>query len=57
MESSFRLDLSTIFSRLSRERRLELVLLTLLMPATALAEALTVAAIVPFISLIAKQPV
>ena len=49
-------DLRTIFACLSRSRRRELGLLTLLMPATALAEALTVAAIVPFIALLSGQP-
>lgn len=49
-------DLRTIFACLSRSRRRELGLLILLMPATALAEALTVAAVVPFIALLSGQP-
>jgi ABC-type multidrug transport system fused ATPase/permease subunit len=52
-----RSDLRTIFDRLSSHRRRELGLLALLMPATAFAEALTVAAIVPFISLVSGQSI
>lgn len=52
-----RTDLGTIFACLSSGRRRELGLLCLLMPATALAEALMVAAIVPFIALLSGQPV
>lgn len=52
-----RSDLRTIFDRLSGPRRRELGLLALLMPATAIAEALTVAAIVPFIALVSGQPI
>ncbi len=51
-----RSDLRTIFACLSPGRRREFGLLALLMPATALAEALTVAAIVPFIALLSRQP-
>ena len=50
-------DLRTIIACLSRPRRRELTLLTLLMPATALAEMLTVAAIVPFLALLSGQPI
>lgn len=57
MASGARSDLQTIFGCLSRSRRRELGLLVLLMPATALAEMLTVAAIVPFIALLSGQPV
>lgn len=57
MTSGARSDLQTIFRCLSRSRRRELGLLILLMPATALAEMLTVAAIVPFIALLSSQPV
>ena len=57
MASSARSDLQTIFACLSRARRREVSLLALLMPATALAEALTVAAIVPFIALLSGQKV
>jgi ABC-type multidrug transport system fused ATPase/permease subunit len=46
-----------MFACLSRARRRELGLLTLLMPATAVAETATVAAIVPFIALLSDQPV
>jgi ABC-type multidrug transport system fused ATPase/permease subunit len=55
--SALRSDLRTIFACLSRARRRELALLTLLMPATALAETLTVAAVVPFIALLSGQSV
>jgi ATP-binding cassette, subfamily B, bacterial PglK len=51
-----RTDARTIFSCLSPARRRELGTLTLLIPATALAETLTVAAIVPFIALLSGQP-
>ncbi len=49
--------LRTIFDSLSNQRRRELGLLAMLMPATAIAEALTVAAIVPFIALVSGQPI
>jgi ABC-type multidrug transport system fused ATPase/permease subunit len=55
--SGLRSDLRTIFACLSRARGRDLGLLTLLMPVTAVAEALTVAAIVPFIALLSGQPV
>ena len=48
-------DLRTIFGCLTRPRRLELAMLILLMPVTALGEMLTVAAIVPFIALLSGQ--
>ena len=57
MASGVRTGLQAIFACLSQARRRELGLLTLLMPATALAETLTVAAIVPFIALLSGQPV
>ena len=56
MGRNLRSNLGAIFSCLSRARRRELGTLTLLMPATAIAEALTVAAIVPFIALLSGQP-
>ena len=48
--------LRTIYACLSQARRSELGLLLLLMPATAVAEALTVASIVPFIAVLTAQP-
>ena len=53
---SLRADLRTIFACLSQSRRRELGLLVALMPAAALAEAATVAAIVPFLALLSGQP-
>ena len=50
-------DVRTILACLSRARMRELTLLTLLMPATAVAEMLTVAAIVPFLALLSGQPI
>ena len=57
MAPGLRTDLKAIFVCLSKGRRRELGLLMLLMPATALAEALTVAAVLPFIALLSGQPV
>ena len=57
MAQGLRTDLQAIFACLSPARRRELGILTLLMPATALAEALTVATIVPFITLLSGQTV
>ena len=57
MAPRLRTDLQAIFACLSQARRRELGLLMLLMPATALAEALTVAAVLPFIALLSGQPV
>ena len=57
MIGGLRSDVGTIFGCLSQARRRELALLALLMPATALAEALTVAAIVPFIAMVTGQTV
>ena len=57
MESGIRSNLRTIFACLSHARRRELALLFLVMPATAIAEGLAVAAIVPFIALLSGQPV
>lgn len=57
MAGAVRTDLRTIIGGLSDARRRELGLLALLMPATALAEALTVAAIVPFVALVSGQSV
>jgi ATP-binding cassette, subfamily B, bacterial PglK len=54
---SLRPDLRTIFACLTAARRRELGLLTLLMPATAVAETATVAAVVPFIALLSDQPI
>ena len=50
-------NVRAIFACLSKARRRELALLTLLMPAAALGETLTVAAIMPFLSLLSGQPV
>lgn len=57
MGSSLRADLRTISACLTPARRREFGLLLLLMPATALAEALTIATIVPFLGLLSGQPV
>ena len=57
MAAAIRSDLRMIFGCLSRARHRELGLLALLMPATALVEALLVAAIVPFIALVSGQSV
>lgn len=55
MAPRLRADIRAIFGCLSSARRRELIFLTLLMPATALAETLTVAAVVPFIAQLSGQ--
>lgn len=50
-------DIRTILACLSPARLRELTLVNLLMPATAVAEMLTVAAIVPFLALLSGQPI
>ena len=57
MAAGLRADLITLSACLSRARRREFGFLTLLMPATALMEAVAVAAVIPFIALLSGQPV
>lgn len=57
MAAGLRSDMRALFACLSLARWRELVFLTLIMPATALAETTVVAAVVPFVALLAGQPV
>jgi len=54
--ASLATDLETLYGLLSAARRRQLLLVALLMPATAFAEMAMVAAIVPFLALLAGRP-
>lgn len=57
MAQSLPADLKILLRSMSRARRRQLVLVALLMPATALAEMAMIAAIVPFLGLLAGQSI
>ncbi len=56
MTASLGADIRTLYCFMSAERRRQLALVGLLMPATALAEMAMIASIVPFVALLVGQP-
>lgn len=56
MAATIRSEVGILYCLLSAKRRRQLVLVTLLMPMTAIAEMAMVAAIVPFLALLAGRP-